>query len=91
MGVVSRQEGVGNLGVLGAGAACAGVAVGSFSSFGYCSPTGLAPRPRKRQLGNRAEGEDGVGSLGGGERTGVQVGKHPTKFPLDKLRILSAT
>lgn len=44
-GVVPRQEWVGQFGGLGT-AVFAGVAVGSFSSIGYCSQLALCPAPK---------------------------------------------
>lgn len=46
-------------------------------------PNWPSAQPPKWQLRSQAKGEDGVGSLGGGELKGVQVGRNSIKFPFD--------
>lgn len=44
-------------------------------------PNWPGAQPPKWQLRNQAEGKDGVGTLGGGELTGRQVGRNSVRLP----------
>lgn len=84
-GVVPRQEGVGQFGGLGGGGILCWCCSWQLQFLWLLFPNWPSAQPPKRQLRNRAKGEDGVGSLGGGELKGVQVGRSSIKFPFDNF------
>lgn len=78
-GVVPRQEGGRQFGGLGWGSLC-WCCNWQLQFHWPLFPTGLAPSPRNGNSGTRPK-ENGVGTLGGGELQGVQVGRNSIWFP----------